>query len=221
MSHPDLFFAHVSNPFQYQSAIRHFDELNASDPNLETVDGKAWPREWLQAQRLSDWVMKLEARPSEPLRLASRCQHLCRWMIPRDSQPMTRAGYHEWRNSLKAFHADKAGGVLRAAGYDEPLIQQVQELNLKKQFPMSSESRVLEDALCLVFLEFQLGSLAAKTDEEKIVNALRKSWGKMTPTAHEHALHFRYGDRERVLIERALAGGKCDGRLSGTQSKAV
>lgn len=204
MSHSDPFFANVPDPFRYRSAIRHFDELNATDPNLEMADGKEWPREWLQAQRLSGWIMKLEGHPSEPLRLASRCQHLCRWMIPRANYALTRAGYHEWRNELKRFHAAKSAESLRSVAYDERVIQQVQDLNLKKHFPMSLESRVLEDALCLVFLEFQLGAMVGKTDEEKIINALRKAWKKMTPAGHEHALQFRYGERERSLIERAL-----------------
>jgi hypothetical protein len=34
---------------------------------------------------------------------------------------------------------------------------------------------VLEDALCLVFLQYQLTDLAAKTDDEKVINALKKS----------------------------------------------
>ena len=40
---------------------------------------------------------------------------------------------------------------------------------------------MLEDALCLVFLEYQLADLAAKTAEDKTINALQKSWQKMTP----------------------------------------
>ena len=55
-------------------------------------------------------------KASEPLRLAARCQHLCRWMIPRDSYPMTRAGYLKWREDLKHFHAEKAGAILRELG---------------------------------------------------------------------------------------------------------
>jgi hypothetical protein len=206
VSNADSFFADVSDPFRYRSAIQRFDELNAADPNLEVVDGKEWPREWLQARRLSDWVMQLESQPSEALRLASRCQHLCRWMIPRDTYALTRAGYHEWRNELKRFHAARSSEVLRAVAYDDQMIQLVQDLNLKKHFPMSTESRILEDALCLVFLQFQLAELAGRTDEEKMVNALRKAWKKMTPAAHEHAFQVPYGARERALVERALAG---------------
>jgi hypothetical protein len=158
----------------------------------------------INAQRLSDWVMTLAPDASEILRLAARSQHLCRWEIPRASYEMTRAGYHQWRSSLKKFHADKSGGVLRAVGYSEEIVGRVQDLNLKKNFPTDPESRVLEDALCLVFLQFQFAELAGKTEAEKVINALRKSWQKMTPPGHDHALKLYYAARERELLERAL-----------------
>ena len=59
-------------------------------------------------------------------------------------------------------------------GYGPEIIDRVRDLNLKKNFPADAESRVLEDALCLVFLEFQFADLAGKTDEDKIVNAAEK-----------------------------------------------
>ena len=80
----------------------------------------------------------------------------------------------------------------------------MQDLNLKKNFPADPEVRVLEDALCLVFLEFQLAELAAKSDDEKMINALRKSWEKMTEAARAEALKLDYGEREKNLISRAL-----------------
>jgi DNA-binding FadR family transcriptional regulator len=64
----------------------------------------------------------------------------------------------------------------------------------------------LEDALCLVFLEFQLVELAAKSDDEKMINALRKSWEKMTEADRAEALKLDYGKREKNLISRALGG---------------
>ena len=206
MSHDESFFANVSEPARFREAIRRFDELNAADPNQEVVDGQSRPRELVHAERLSRWVMTLEPAASEPLRLASRSQHLCRWMIPRHGYEMTRAGYHQWRTELKRFHAEKSAQVLRAVGYPEGLALRVSELNLKKNFPSDPESRVLEDALCLLFLQFQLADLAQKTDDEKVINALQKSWKKMTPNGHEHALKLHYDERDRALIDRALRG---------------
>ena len=100
--------------------------------------------------------MRLCPEASEELRLAARCQHICRWEIPRGTYPMTRAGYLKWRADLKKFHAQKAGEILREAGYDETTIRRVQDLNLKKNFPDDPETRVLEDALCLVFLRIPI-----------------------------------------------------------------
>ncbi len=200
----------VSGPFQpsnlqrFESALRRFDEENSRDPNSELENGVSRPREWLYAQRLTKWVLQLCPDASEELRLAARCQHLCRWEIPRQSYPLTRAGYLQWRATLKEFHAQKAGDILRDVGYPEELIRRVQDLNLKKNFPADPESRVIEDALCLVFLEFQLADLAAKTAEDKTINALKKSWGKMTEAGRAAALKLNYGQREKALLERAL-----------------
>jgi hypothetical protein len=188
------------NAHQFEAAIRRFDAENSRDPNLENGQ----PRELLYAQRLTGWVLRLCPEASEELRLAARCQHICRWEIPRDSYPMTRAGYLKWRADLKIFHAQKAGEILRETGYDETVIRRVQDLNLKKNFPADPESRVLEDALCLVFLQFQLAALAGKTDEDKTINALRKSWTKMSETGRAEALKLDFGPREKNLLQRAL-----------------
>jgi len=185
---------------KFDDAIRRFDDENARDPSQE--NGR--PRELLYAERLTAWVLKLRPDAGEALRLAARCQHICRWQSPRENYPMTRPGYLKWRADLKKFHAEKSGTILREVGYDDATARRVQDLNLKKNFPADAECRVLEDALCLVFLEFQVAALAAKTDDDKMINALRKSWEKMTEAARAEALKLHYGDREKSLIERAL-----------------
>lgn len=189
---------------RFEAALRRFDEENARDPHSEIVEGVPQPRELIYAQWLTDWVLKLSPNASEELRLAARCQHLCRWKIPRDSYPMTRPGYLKWRTDLKKFHAEKAGEILREVGYPDSVVTRVQDLNLKKNFPADPDCRVLEDALCLVFLERQLTDLAAKTAEDKVITALQKSWAKMTPAAQAEALKLAYGPREMELIEKAL-----------------
>ena len=193
-----------TDPARFEAALRRFDEENSQDPNRQELDGAPQPRELVYARWLTGWVLKLCPDASEELRLAARCQHLCRWKIPRDSYPLTRPGYLKWRADLKRFHADRAGEILREVGYPDSVIARVQDLNLKKNFPADPESCVLEDALCLVFLEHQLADLAAKTADEKVITALQKSWKKMTPAAHAEALKLPYGQRERALIEQAL-----------------
>jgi hypothetical protein len=192
------------DPQRFEAALRRFDEENARDPNVEHGAGVAHSRELLYAQRLTGWVLQLRPDASEPLRLAARCQHLCRWMVPRDSYPMTRAGYLKWRAGLNQFHAQKAGQILREVGYAEETVARVQSLNLKQDFPQDPEGRVLEDALCLVFLEHQFAGLASRTADDKLINALQKTWRKMTPAAQALAAKLSYGPRERGLLEKAL-----------------
>lgn len=195
----------VSDAARFQRAIELFDQANAADPNVETIDGEPQPRELLYARRLYNWVRHLLPNASETLLLAARCQHICRWIIPRESYPKTRPGYLKWRNDLKIFHSKKAGEILVQAGYSQDLVSAVQALNLKKNFPHDPESCALEDALCLVFLQFQFGDLARKTSEEQMLNALRKSWKKMTPAGQEQALKLVYTPEESRLLKLALA----------------
>jgi hypothetical protein len=191
---------------KFETALRRFDEENSRDPNRETAGGVSHPRELLYAQRLTNWVLRLAPDASEALRLAARCQHICRWESPRENYPATRAGYLKWRADLKKYHAEKSGAILREVGYDDETIRRVQDLNLKKNFPADAECRVLEDALCLVFLECQLAALAAKSDDDKMINALQKSWAKMTDAARTEALKLNYGEREKTLLQRTLNG---------------
>ena len=66
----------------------------------------------------------------------------------------------------------------------------------------------MEDALCLVFLERQFSDLAAKTTEEKVITALQKSWGKMTPAGQAEALKLKYSEGEKRLLGLALRSGE-------------
>jgi hypothetical protein len=196
----------ISDPKRFERAIARFDEENSHDPNSETVDGKPQPRELAYAKRLTGWVHKLAPEASEVLQLAARCQHICRWAIPRDKYPMDKPGYLKWRAELKNFHAAKAGAILREVGYDEETVRKVQDLNLKKNFPKDPECRVLEDALCLVFLEHQFAGLAERFDEAKMINAVQKTWIKMSPRGREEALRIPMSEQALALVAKALQG---------------
>lgn len=189
---------------RFEQALALIDAENAQDPNTDLLDGKHIPRELLYSQRLTDWVLRLNPDASEALRLAARSQHICRWKIPRSQYPPNRPGYHAWKNDLKRFHAELTSQLLKSVGYEEEVVTRVRALNLKQGFPADPECRILEDALCLLFLEFQFAELAQKATSEKIINALRKSWAKMTPQAREIALGLEFSDPEKALLHAAL-----------------
>ena len=181
---------------RFAAAIERFDALNAQDPG-----GKALP----YAQRMTKWLDVLAPDASEPLRLAARSQHLLRWQIPRSSFPMDRIGYLKWRTTLYDFHADRAAEVLRTVGYDDAAIARVRSLIRKQNLKADPEMQLLEDVICLVFLESDFAEFARDHDEAKLVRILQKTWKKMSPRGHQAAMGLPLGERERELIARALA----------------
>ncbi|MDB5355226.1 MAG: hypothetical protein JWN24_1679 [Phycisphaerales bacterium] len=193
---------------RFQRAIERIDATNAQDPSRAVFGGRELPAELFYGQRMSAWLDRLEPSASEALRLAVRCQHLQRWIIPRSQYPMTRVGYHQWRTRLGAFHAEQAATILREVGYDEAFIARVQSLIRKERLKADPETQTLEDAACLVFLEIDYVDFARRHEEAKVVEILRKTWRKMSDRGHAAALELAGGlpETERGLIEKALAG---------------
>lgn len=173
-------------PSRFNQALASFDALNQLDPNLEVVAGKACPKELLYAQRMTAMLHRYVEDASEVLQLAVRCQHIERWKIPRTNYPMTKAGYHQWRNALKTFHAETAQAVLREADYDEDTISHVCQL-VKKALPLTNyDAQTLEDVVVLVFLESYLEQFVASHSdyaEEKFLYILTKTLMKMSVKA--------------------------------------
>lgn len=163
------------------------------------------PCELFYAQKVTEWVLRLNPAASEPLQLAARCQHICRWTVPRKSYPEGRAGYLKWRADLKHFHARQAAEILQQVGYDDDTIKRVQALNLKKDLGRDPDVQTLEDALCLVTLQYQLADLIKKTDSEKMVSILQKTWKKMSEPAHAAALQLDYPPDQLALLQKALS----------------
>ena len=192
---------------RFQRAIQRFDEANRADPHHTVFRGVDEPDELLYAQRMTAWLDRLEPGAGEALRLAVRCQHLCRWMIPRSQYPMTRPGYLQWRSTLARLHADKAGEILREVGYGEELIGRVQSLVRKERLKADPEAQTLEDVACLVFLENEFSDFAARHDEQKVIGIVAKTWRKISERGRAAALALKLGPGDRAIIEKALALG--------------
>jgi hypothetical protein len=191
---------------RFAAALDRFDATNARDPNVTIVDGAPQPKELVYARRMSEWLTRLAPNASESLQLAARAQHLMRWSVPRSQFPMDRPGYLKWRTTLYDFHADKAAQILREVGYDDVTIGRVRSLIRKQGIKTDPEMQLLEDVICLVFLENYFAEFAADHDEDKLIRILRRTWAKMSPRGHEAALGLDLPERERKLIDRALAG---------------
>ena len=185
---------------KFRQAIAQFDALNAQDPNQ--VKGE--PKELYDAKAMTRWVDTVYPDASEAVRLAARCQHLCRWKKPRSTYPEGRLSYLKWRSDLKQFHADKSADVLRSVGYEEAMVDAVTTINLKRGLKSNLDVQIIEDALCLVFLELQFEGYLGVWEDDKIVRILKKTWSKMSESGHQAALKLDYSERALALIQQAL-----------------
>ena len=192
------------NTTLFNQAIGMFDEANKQDPNTETYNGTTYPKEYIYGVRMTERLNSFFPDAPEALQLAARCQHICRWEIPRNSYPEGRTGYLTWRNDLKKFHVQKASEILTKVGYDNSTIDDVAFLLLKKQLKKNELTQAIEDVICLVFLEFYFEEFYTKYTEEKMIDIVQKTWGKMSENGHDAALKISYSDGALGLIKKAL-----------------
>lgn len=185
-------------------AFDRFDEANKKDPNIEIWQGNPYPKELLYALRMTKKLEHFAPNASETLQLAARCQHICRWKIPRESYSMDRVGYLKWRQALQDFHVEKATCILKEVGYDQTIIDEVAFLLQKKQLKKNADTQVLEDVICLVFLEFYFEDFSTKHPEEKQIDILRKTWRKMSEEGHKAALQLPLSNTVLKLVNKAL-----------------
>ncbi len=189
---------------KYRQAMQRFDDANRKDPNKEDVIGEKYPGELLYAERMTKWLNKMDPDASVELRLAARCQHIERWVIPREKYPMNRPGYIKWRNELKKYHAQRAEEILKDVGYDTETIERVKKLVMKKGLKTDPEVQMLEDVICLVFLEFYFEDFSHKHEDEKLEGILKKTWKKMSPEGRKMALKLKFPDRLEKIVEAAI-----------------
>lgn len=186
-------------------AFKKFDAANSKDPNTEEYKGKSYPKEVLYAMRMSDQLNKFAPKASEALRLTARCQHICRWEIPRESYEMNRVGYLKWRQELKKFHAETAASILEEVGYDQETIAKVSFLLEKKQLKKNEETQTLEDVICLVFLEHYFEPFSKEHPDDKLIDILQKTWRKMSEKGQEAALKLPLSENAVRLVTKAIS----------------
>jgi hypothetical protein len=189
----------------YEAAISLIDEAHAQDPKIVSVNGQDVPYELHYAQQMSHYLSLRAPYASPLLKVAIRAQHFRRWEIPRDSQPMTKAGYLHWRALLKKRQADLASAICTACNFTAEEVEGVAKLIRKEDLKKNEETQILEDVACLVFLDDQFEAFEKEHDEKKIIDILRKTWGKMSEMGHELALQIPMSDASKELIGKALA----------------
>jgi hypothetical protein len=190
---------------RFARAVAAIDAANAGDPNTISVGGEARPKEQAHAELMTAWVQQLDPSASHEQLLAARAHHLRRWEMPRDAYPEGRAGYLRWRTAAKQRHASDVAAILRDVGYDDESIARVQQIIRKENLRTDPAVQTHEDALCLVFLETQLASLADDLGDEHTVDVVAKTIRKMSDRGIAAALALPLPPASRALLDRAAA----------------
>jgi hypothetical protein len=187
-----------------QAVLASIDAANDEDPHRVEVAGQSVAAELLYGQRMTGWLSRLEPEASEPLQIAARGQHIRRWKIPRSDYPMDRAGYLKWRTTLYRFHADQVEPLMRTEGYSDSDIQCVRGLIEKRGIKTNPETQTLEDVICLVFLEFYFDDFRGRHERSKVVDIVRKTWGKMSERGQGFALGLSLDPDALSIVKEAL-----------------
>ncbi len=185
-------------------ALEAVDAANAQDPKRGPGEDVEQAGELVYGRRMSRTLARLYPGASEHLQIAARGQHIERWTSPRDAYPAGREGYLRWRNDLKRFHARRVGEIMAQAGYAPEDAERVESLIRKHRLKRDPEAQALEDVVCIVFLEDHFAEFAAKHEDAKVVDILRKTWPKMSPHGQAAALELDLPARARALVETAL-----------------
>ena len=187
-----------------ESTIISIDQYNGQDPNQEYWEHESHPKELLYSKRMTDWLSRLNPNAHESLQIAARAQHIGRWTIPRDKFSRDKKGYLKWRTQLKLFHAQKVGEIMEVNGYNAEEIKETQALIKKEKLKTNPNTQLLEDVICLVFLEYYFVTFAKTHPEEKIIQIVKKTWVKMSEKGHEYALKLKYDVNSKALLSKAL-----------------
>lgn len=180
-------------------AVRLIDDAHRADPE---------GRELGYADAVERWVRRLAPAADAALLLASRCQHLERWTLPRSSYPMDKPGYLRWRTEQYRRQGARARALCLQGGVDAATAERVEAL-VGKRLAREADGAVLEDAACLVFLEDEIAAFAGKHADytaEKYVDILRKTWRKMSPGGQSAARGLHLAEPFAGLLATAIAG---------------
>lgn len=192
---------------QYSKAVKAIDLIYQNETATEQSAGITYPKEYLYARRMVEMLARFYPQADEAQLLAARCQHFCRWEIPRSSYPMDKKGYHAWRTYLYTYQAQKAAEILLSAGYDADTVERVQKMVSKQGIKVNADTQLIEDVICLVFIQYYVEEFSLKyaDDIPKLFDIIQKTWRKMSPAGHAAALELPIGPELMDTLKAALS----------------
>ncbi len=188
---------HINMSHLLEQTIQRIDQANADDPKGGV--------EVLYSKRMLQTLHAFEPNASEPLTLACYAQHVCRWKLIRKDYPEGLTGYLTWRTDLAQLHASILRNAMVQSDYADDDIECASNIIQKRKLKTDPEAQTLEDVSCLVFLSHYFDAFAEKHADEKIIDIVQKTWGKMSDNGHTAALKINFSANQQLLINKALS----------------
>ncbi|MEX0847844.1 MAG: DUF4202 domain-containing protein [Ilumatobacteraceae bacterium] len=186
------------------NAVAAIDAANADDPTVITVRGEPVPLALAHGRLAAEWVADLHPGADETWLIAARAHHLRRWEVPRTDYPAGKPGYLRWKRDQRQRHARDIAVLLTGVGYDEAVIERVQALVRRDNLSTDAGSQAIEDAACLVFLETQLAAVSLQLERDHLIDVLRKTARKISPSGAAAIARIPLASAERQLLADAL-----------------
>jgi hypothetical protein len=188
----------------FADAVAAIDAANVDDPTVITVRGEQVPLALAHGRLAAEWVADLHPDADETWLIAARAHHLRRWEVPRTDYPAGKPGYLRWKRDQRQRHAKDIAVLLADVGYDEAAIERVQALVRRDDLKTDAGAQAIEDAACLVFLETQLADVSKQLERDHLIDVLRKTARKISPSGAAAIGRIPLGDAERQLLADAL-----------------
>lgn len=173
---------------RWRAAVVAFGRHHAEDPRPCVRDGVTTTVSLDYHARVSAWVRRLDPTAPTPARLGALAQHVRRFEMPRDAYPPGAQGYKRWRAAANLKHAALAKLELERVGYDAETIAHTCDVLLKKRLAHDPAAALLEDAVCLRFVQDELVAFAQGRDPDAVRTIVAKTWVKMSAAGHRAAL---------------------------------
>ncbi len=184
--------------------LKALEESLTQDPRKAMFRGVLYPKDLIFTQRAVSWMSRLTADPSEDLLIAAWGHVVGRWKIARDQYPQGTHGYHQYRYAQTKLSCDQVERVLREKRFPDDRVKKIRSIMMNRDASPYPEGQMLEDALCLAFLELKFEGYISEWGEEKYSQILKNTWSKMSGAARELALKIDYSPEGLQLLKKAL-----------------
>jgi hypothetical protein len=186
----------------YYRACAAIESAHSDDAASVIEDGKTFPAEVLYGRRMLSMLEMVQPVSSYMLKIAAQCQHLKRWGVPRADYPYDRRGYHQWRRVVMEYQLQQTAEILTKVGVEKQDILEINDALRNQGNKDHINGQTIMDTACLVFLKWHLEPFAAKHEQSKVSDILKKTMRKMSNHGVSLVKSLELPEKAREILEQ-------------------